>query len=96
MSRSYKKVLVAKDKNSPYGKRQAVKSVRRGENIACGGQYKKLYCSYNICDHRIFEGSCEYSREQFRKMWLGSPSLRKKYPDWKRAYRVWLKWYRTK
>ena len=54
MSRSYKKNLYWKDTcvhNS--SKRMANKMVRRKKDIPSGGSYKKVYCSYNICDFRI-------------------------------------------
>jgi len=58
MSRSRKKNAVYTDygRNSTwYAKRQASKVVRRfkGE-IQNGNSYKKIYCSYNIHDWKIF------------------------------------------
>ena len=52
MSRSFKKSLVAKDKNNKYNKKSANKKVRRYKNnIANGKAYKKIYESYDICDY---------------------------------------------
>lgn len=53
MSRSYKKTPVCKDQGTRWMKCQASKAVRRyAEDIGDGGSYKKLFCSYNICDYR--------------------------------------------
>ena len=62
MSRSYKRHPVTKDKNYKFGKRLAVKAVRRDDGISNGKSYKKKFCSWNICDYRIYEGSFEKAR----------------------------------
>lgn len=94
MSRSYKRNFLTKDNNSGYGKRRAVRSVRKSSDIANGGAYKKRYCSWNICDYRIWEYS---SLEAFRKDWENKTSfIRRRFPTWKEAYRGWLKWFRMK
>ena len=52
MSRSYKKSLVAKERNSKYHKKSANKRVRRYDgDISNGKHYKKIYESYDICDY---------------------------------------------
>lgn len=54
MSRSYKKhpiVTCAKDKN---GKKFANKKVRNIEEIGNNNNYKRHYCSWNICDYKEF------------------------------------------
>jgi len=54
MSRSYKKPYI-KDggRSKKKEKRLASKAVRNyKEDISNGKSYKKLYCSYNICDYR--------------------------------------------
>lgn len=58
MSRSYKKTPVKTDyfKEKRLKKREASKAVRRyQDNIANGGSYRKIYCSWIICDYRIYE-----------------------------------------
>lgn len=51
MSRSFKKSLVAKERNDKYNKRCANKKVRRyNDYIPNGKSYKKIYESYDICD----------------------------------------------
>lgn len=51
MSRSYKKNLVAKERNDKYNKKCANKKVRKAKDIPNGKAYKKIYCSYDICDY---------------------------------------------
>jgi hypothetical protein len=56
MSRSRKKVWGWTDHQSPYSKiakRYANKKVRHTEDIRSGGAYKKLFCSYDICDYKF-------------------------------------------
>ena len=67
MSRSKKKTWGWTDHHTPnsrHQKRFANKKVRRTENIPNGGAYKKLYCSYDICDYKFLYFSrvevCEY------------------------------------
>lgn len=57
MSRSYKKTYGWTDqqtcKHSTWYKRQANRRVRRAKAVGDGGGYKKLYCSWIICDFRL-------------------------------------------
>jgi hypothetical protein len=56
MSRSAKKTWGWTDHKSPNSrlqKRFANKKVRRTSDIPSGGAYKRLYCSYTICDYRF-------------------------------------------
>ena len=55
MSRSRKKVYAFTDRN-PYFKNQANRKVRNfplNRELADGASYKRLYCSYNICDYKF-------------------------------------------
>ena len=55
MSRSYKKAIIKDHGKSTYiDKRMASKAVRRCKHIDSGGAYKKVFCSYSICDY-IFD-----------------------------------------
>jgi hypothetical protein len=59
MSRSYKKTPVIKDtscKGTRYksGKQIANRAVRNHDDVPNGGSYKKVYCSWNISDWRLF------------------------------------------
>ncbi len=63
MARSRKNVGVYKDRN-PWAKRQANKKVRRYKGVLCNGKmYRKLYCSYDICDW-IFYSDDEKSKRK--------------------------------
>ena len=54
MSRSYKKhPYVTDNSSSGVNKRIANRTFRRNKTkLYQGGNYKKAYCSYNICDYR--------------------------------------------
>ncbi|MBP1543567.1 MAG: hypothetical protein J6A16_05690 [Oscillospiraceae bacterium] len=56
MSRSYKRFAVCKDRNKN-SKTVSNRIVRRKGSIVSGksNAYRKLYCSYNICDYRFVE-----------------------------------------
>ena len=58
MSRSRKKVPIITDysrKGTKFNKRLAAKAVRNYKGIIPDGcKYKYLFCSYNICDYKIF------------------------------------------
>lgn len=49
MSRSYRKIPKY-SRNNVWAKRQANKKARKSD-LQNGGQYKKVYCSWNICDY---------------------------------------------
>jgi hypothetical protein len=56
MSRSRKKVWGWTDHRSPHSriaKRFANKKVRHAGGIPNGGAYKKLFCSWDICDYKF-------------------------------------------
>ena len=56
MSRSYKHTPGWTDGGTPYrkwAKRQANKIVRKAKVVHNGSAYKKLYCSYDICDYKF-------------------------------------------
>ena len=52
MSRSYKKNPVGTCTKNPIGKKQANKKVRNTNYIPEGNAFKKIYCSWNICDYK--------------------------------------------
>ena len=52
MARSRKKVCVWKNHNSKHMKRFANKTVRHTKDIPNGMAYKKLFCSWDICDYK--------------------------------------------
>ena len=61
MSRSYKKPY-RKDKNDTFAKKQASKKVRKSD-ISDGSLYKKVYQSWDICDHNYFDSSVDKIRK---------------------------------
>ena len=52
MSRSRKKHPYMTDGPNKWAKRQASKRVRR-KDVSDGANYKKVYCSYDICDFKF-------------------------------------------
>lgn len=52
MAHSRKKVCAWKDHNDRFYKRYANKVVRNTKDVPDGMAYKKLMCSWNICDYR--------------------------------------------
>lgn len=98
MSRSYKKHFYCKDTNSKCGKRAARRVVRRTSDSLNGSKYKRLYCSWNICDYK--HRGKTYTAKEFCKMWYDPYCsnedflwYRKKCRNWKEAYRKHMKWY---
>lgn len=65
MSRSWKKVYGHVDRN-PFMKNQANRRIRQlsiDVAVSDGSDYKKFFCSYDICDFK----SIDYTEAQFRK-----------------------------
>ena len=110
MSKSYKHrksaVIHFKEQNSKFGKKQASLAVRRAVDVPNGKQYKKFYCSYNISDYAWIEP--KYTRDEFRRKWFDTAHnnsggrhdlfvyCRKKFQNWKEAYRFYIKWNKSK
>lgn len=93
MSRSVKKSPVWTDHRTPgtrWSKRQASKAVRRfTDDIKKGKWYRKLYCSWNICDYRFFK-----TRQQAIEEWETSSRPQDReltrdevIQDWEKVYR---------
>ena len=79
MSRSRKKVWGWTDhraQSSKIDKRFANKKVRKIYNIQNGGSFKKVYCSYNICDYKFLYFS---KREALEKVIRYSGKIYKYY-----------------
>lgn len=88
MSRSYKKVPCCKDYNRGM-KQRANRHLRRNYlDIPSGRAYKKLFCSYDICDYRFLETFSSY------KKWILKYS-HKRYSK-EELYRNWYKYYKMK
>ena len=97
MSRSFKKVARSGDRKDKFMKNYANRILRRNSEAYQNGSYKKCFCHYDICDYNSvyyeFEDwYCKRVREwerwgQFR----GHP-----YPDRKKEYHKWYKYYKMK
>ena len=96
MSRSYKKSPVCNDHSTPntsWDKRQANKAVRRYMGVIPNGNcYRKLYCSWNICDYRFYEplqkAIHEWESEMSsRCLWLNRQSKQDIINNWAKFYR---------
>ena len=88
MSRSYKKIPCCKDHNKGM-KKYANRYVRRNFFVVPSGTaYKKLFCSWNICDYKFLESFSSY------KKW-SSKYNHKSYTD-AELYRMWYKYYKMK
>lgn len=66
MSRSRKKTAVWKQDNDRDFKRIANKRVRHLD-VPSGGAFKKVFCSYNICDYRQSPHKAEPNERSVRK-----------------------------
>ncbi len=89
MSRSYKKIPCCKDHNKGM-KKCANRYVRRNYLIVTSGKaYKKLFCSYDICDYKFLESFSSY------KKWMDKNNPGRRYSD-KQLYRMWYKYYKMK
>ena len=88
MSRSYKHVPCCKDHTRGM-KKCANRYVRRNYLVVPSGMaYKKLFCSWNICDYRFLKSFSSFKKED-------SKYNRAKYSD-KELYRMWYKYYKMK
>ena len=111
MSRSYKHrkspVVHIKDPNNKFCKRKASAAVRRAADVPNGKQYRKFYCSWNISDYEWTE--TKYTREEFRRKWFDTSHYnadkygkdrfdhyRKRYRNWREAYRDYIRDHKTK
>lgn len=62
MSRSRKKVPYIKD-HSRYtfqDKRNSWKAVRNKQGVVSGSMYRKVFCSYDICDYKFYKPHGDY------------------------------------
>ncbi len=101
MSRSYRKQPVTKETNcrrgsAKPGKRTANRLVRRKKDVLLGSSYKKVYCSWCICDYRF-----RMTEAEFRQQWE-VPGMRthaflhKKFETYPQALYWYYKNYRNK
>ncbi len=82
MSRSYKHVPCCKDHNRGM-KKMCNRYVRRNYLVVPSGMaYKKLFCSWNICDYKFFKILFFFQEKRILNIIVG------KYSD-KELYRMW-------
>lgn len=98
MSRSYKKTPWCGDKKGKWKKRRASKAVRRYlkcrlDDPCRGAQYKKIYCSWDICDYYFTYSWKEYL-ESIQRINLYLPT--RKIKPLKEEYRYWYRHYKGK
>ncbi|WP_042202830.1 hypothetical protein [Paenibacillus camerounensis] len=95
MSRSVKKQPVCNDATTPgtiWAKRQAAKAVRRYHSgVSDGKWYRKLYCSWNICDYSSYQ-----TKQQAIKEWETADWRRHRCPTLAGAIQDWHRYYRRK
>lgn len=102
MSRSYKKNPILKDRHGSkalrFFKKQSNKKVRKGDNVAQHGKFKKIYNSWGIHDY-----IGRYSEQKFQESWEAETSkprylqwMHKQFKTYKEALIWWKKKYRYK
>lgn len=88
MSRSYKHVPCCKDHTSGM-KKCANRYVRRNYLVVPSGMaYKKLFCSWDICDYKFIKTFNSYKKSI-------SKHSHKRYSE-DELYRKWYKYYKMK
>ncbi|WP_217593571.1 hypothetical protein [Cohnella sp. GbtcB17] len=97
MSRSFKKAPVCNDHTTPgtcQAKRMASKAVRRyKDEMANGKWYRKLYCSWIICDYRFYQTKRQAILEWETERWAWRQRRAKTQEEW---INHWEKFYRRK
>lgn len=99
MSRSYKKASYCGDKKGKDKKRVANHAVRNylkdiNKTLSKGG-FKKVFCSYDICDYWWLQSWEEYWEDCLRG-YKEHPEWYKQPPNKKEEYRSWYKSYKMK
>lgn len=99
MSRSYKKSPYCGDKKGKDKKRVANHTVRNYlkdiNKILSKGGFKKVFCSYDICDYGWLQSWEEYWESCLRG-YKEHPEWYKQPPNKKEEYRSWYKSYKMK
>ena len=103
MSRSYKKTPVVKDESNGMkttANRQVRRMLKRGCDIANGSAYRKLFCSYDICDWAFRQSWAEYREEmeRYRKEFENGICRWGRVKDRSEGmnYRQWFKMFKRK
>jgi hypothetical protein len=85
MSRSFKKLSICKNQRT-YAKKLANKKVRRTKDIPDNKGYKKVFCSWDICDF-----SLRYDFESWKRNNYHSEEMTEE-----ELYSMWYRWYKSK
>lgn len=97
MSRSYKKTPRSGDTKDKFYKNYANRKLRRNKfhNLQ-HSNYKKNFCSYDICDYEIVGETFEEWWEQCLKNWYRWKYLYAPFPSREKEYRKWYKYFKAK
>ena len=98
MSRSYKKTPRSGDTKDKYFKRYANKKLRRLplDETLQHKQYKKNFCSWEICDYETVGETFEQHWEQALRSWYMWRHRYEPYPNREEEYQKYMKWYKRK
>ena len=97
MSRSYKKTPRCGDTKDKFFKKYANRKVRRNNaNHYNHNSYKKLSCSWDICDYETVGRTFEEYWKQTLDYWYQFGYKHEHYPSYEEEYRQWFKWYKAK
>ena len=98
MSRSYKKVPRSGDKKDKFFKNYANRKLRRDKfHNFDHNNYKKNFCSWNICDFESIDYSFNAWWKHCVARWMRCGQYRgEPYPSKQEEYRLWYKWYKQK
>lgn len=94
MSRSYKHTPRCGDTKDRFMKKYANRKIRRmdTEYFLQHKSYKKIICSYDICDYESVGTSFEEYWEIIQTRWYS----RRKDQTREEAYRDWYRWFKAK
>lgn len=97
MSRSYKKTPRCGDQKDKIYKRISNKKVRKCKDTLNNKSYKKLFCSYDICDYETVGETFNQYYERAVSNWYrygwkyGDP-----FPDKRKVYQEYMRWFKRK
>lgn len=98
MSRSYKKTPRCGDTKDRYMKRYANRKLRKLplEDTLQHKQYKKNFCSWEICDYETVGETFEQHWKWAVSSWHRWRYRYEPFPNREEEYRKWYKWYKAK
>ena len=100
MSRSYKHTPYSGDRKNKYMKRLANKTVRqrlKDEDFSLSAaEYKKMFCSYDICDYYWIERDFESFHRRRLAKWYEWRHLYDPFPTREESWELYSRWYLRK